>query len=157
VFAYAEDPKWARHLAAVVPWKYTRRDAEEFVAQSVLTSWDTNPIFAIEFDSRVVGGINLRIRQPHETAELGYSIAVPHWGKGLVPEAARAVVDWGFEEYGLAKVYATADLRNVRSHRVMEKLGMVREGVLRSHAKVRGERRDEVVYGLLREEWEAGR
>ena len=130
VFDYAKDPEWARYLDDVVPQPYTKRDAEEFVARSLLTSWDTHPVFAIEYDSNVVSGISLMIRQPHEIAELGYSIARAHWGKGLVPEAAKAVIHWGFEEHGLAKIYATADPRNVRSLRVMEKVGMVREGVL---------------------------
>ena len=66
----------------------------------------------------------------------------------------RAFVDWAFREHELSKVYATANLRNVRSHRVMEKLGMTREGAMRPHVKVRGERVDEVHYGVLREEWQ---
>ena len=81
----------------------------------------------------------------HETAELGF------WGQGLVPEAARAVVEWGFKERALAKVFARADARNTNSQRVMEKLGMTREGLLRSHVKGRGERID-VYYGVLRDE-----
>ena len=67
-------------------------------------------------------------------------------------EAARAVVDWGFRKRGLAKVYAYADERNAPSLRVMEKLGMTREGMLRSHRTFRDERIDDVYYGLLREE-----
>ena len=157
VFEYARDPEWAKYLLQRIPQPYTREDAEEFLAGAVLTSWETNPLFAIVLDSKVIGGINLRIGETDEIASLGYSIAQPHWGKGLVPEAAQAVIDWGFKQYGLTKIYATADLRNKRSHRVMEKLGMAREGVLRSHRKGREERVDEVYYGLLREEWETER
>ena len=73
----------------------------------------------------------------------------------MVPEAAQAVIDWGFPHYGVAKIYAVADLRNTQSHRVMEKVGMTREGVLRSHSKARtGERASDVYCGILREEWE---
>ena len=71
----------------------------------------------------------------------------------MAPEAARAVVQWGFEERGLAKVFARADARNTNSLRVMEKLGMIREGLLRSHLERRGERIDEVYYAVLRTEW----
>ena len=63
-------------------------------------------------------------------------------------------MDWGFTKCGLAKVYAWADARNKRSQRVMEKLGMTHEGILRSHRKGMDERIDEVYYGILREEWE---
>ena len=157
VYAYAKDPEWERYLLLPIPQPYTRRNAEEFVARRVLPSWSTNPAFAIVLNSVVVGGINLRIDETHQSAELGYALARVHWGKGLIPETARAVIDWAFREYGLAKIYATADPRNRRSTRVMEKLGMTQEGVLRSHRKGRGERRDEVYYGILREEWEGQR
>ena len=119
----------------------------------MLAPWETNPIFAVVLDSTVIGGINVRVNVRDETAELGYSIGRPYWGKGLMPEAAEAVIDWAFEEYSLAKVAALADLRNDRSWRVMEKLGMKREGVLRSQVKGRDGRVDNVCYGLLREEW----
>ena len=157
VFEYARDPEWARYLGGHIPQPYTRRDAEEFVARSVLASWDAKPIFAVELDGRVVGGVGFRVQQTDAIAELGYTLARPHWGKGLMPEAAGAVIDWGFESLGLAKVYALIDLRHTRSQRVMEKLGMTREGVLRSHASVRGNRIDVATYGLVREDWEQGR
>ena len=85
---------------------------------------------------------------------MGYVLGRPQWGRGLMPEAARAVMDWGFERYGLHKIRAQADLRNRRSWRVMEKLGMTREGVLRGNGKLRDEHVDEVYYGILRDEWE---
>lgn len=154
VYVYAKDPEWAQYLLLPIPQPYTRRNAEEFVARQVLADWSTNPDFAIVLKSVVVGGINLRIDGTHDTAGLGYGLARAHWGKGLVAEAAKAVIDWGFAEYGLAKIYARADLRNQRSTKVMEKVSMTREGVLRSHRKGRGERIDEVYYGLLRQEWE---
>ena len=121
----------------------------------MLGSWDTNPVWALVLAGRVVGGIGLRINLQHETAELGYSVAREHWGQGLVPEAARAVVEWGFKERGPAKVFARADARNRSSQRVMEKRGMTREGLLRSHVRGRGERIDDVYYGVLRDEWPA--
>ena len=157
VFEYAKDPQWAQYLGGHIPQPYTRRDAEQFVAHAVLASWDAHPVFAVELDGRVSGGVDLDMKQIDDIAELGYALAKPHWGKGLMPEAARAAVDWGFEQLGLAKVYAMVDVRNARSLRVMEKLGMAREGVLRSHASVRGNRIDVAAYGLVREDWEQGR
>ena len=129
VFEYASDPEWPRYLPGI-PDPYTRRHAHEFVARGVLASWATNPTFAIVLDSRVIGGTGLTVQAENEVGALGYAIAKAHWGKGLTTEAAQAVVDWGFEQHRLAKVYAVADLRNQASWRVMEKLGMTREGVL---------------------------
>ena len=123
--------------------------------QTYLTLWDTQPLYAIVIDGVVVGGVDLSISPQNATGRLDYSIGRDHWGRGLVSEAARSVVRWGFRTFDLAKVWATADLRNRRSWRVIEKLGMAREGVLRSHHERRGERIDSVYYGILREEWEA--
>ena len=98
------------------------------VARAVLTSWDEHPWFALELDGKVIGMALLSLER-RDIANLGYDVARPHWGKGLAPEAARAVVDWGFREMGLEQgggVLRTP--RNRQSWRVMEKLGMTREG-----------------------------
>ena len=71
-------------------------------------------------------------------------------------EAARAVVDWAFAERGLHRISSNADVRNRRSWRVMEKLGMRREGLFRSHRndpRPGYPRIDMVYYGLLQEDW----
>ena len=80
--------------------------------------------------------------------EIGYELARVHWGKGLINEALVAVINWAFERYDLFKIVATADIRNERSLRVMERLGMRREGLLRSHMIRKA---DQVIYGLIRE------
>ena len=76
-------------------------------------------------------------------------------GKGLSTEAARVVLNWGFWTHSLNKVCATCDPRNERSRRVLEKLGMAEERLLRRHLKWQGEFRDVLHYGILRSEWEA--
>ncbi len=152
VFEYASDPEWAPYLP--IPQPYQRHDAEEFIAKQVLASWETSPAWAVVLDGKVVGGLSVRIDAKNERAELGYAIARDQWGEGIVPEGARSVIDWAFGERGLAKVFARAAAGNSQSLRVMAKLGMTREGVLRSHVKGRDERIDDVYCGLLREEWE---
>ena len=151
VLAYSMDEEWGRYLP--VPQPYTRRFGEEYLARCVLTDWGKHPVFAVVLGGKVVGGIDLYVDTTNNIAELGYSISQNHWGKGLTLEAATVVIDWGFRTFGLAKVFAGGGALNRRSWRVMEKLGMKREGLLRSHRLVRGERTDEVVYGVLREEW----
>ena len=152
VLSYASEPEFGRYLS--LPQPYTRDDAAKFVARQILDEWSTRPTFAIVFDEHVVGGVGLRVEGRAERGELGYALAKQHWGKGLTVEAARAVVGWGFERYGVHKVIAYAALGNRQSWRVMEKLGMTREGVKRSHSKIGGEYVDWVAYGVLREEWE---
>ena len=149
VLEYASNPEWATYY----PRPYDRGRAEYVVAQAVLTSRDKGAAFAIVYDGRVIGLISLTVDPEDRKAELGYDIARDMWGRGVAPEAASAVCDWGFREYGLAAIYAHADARNRRSLRVMEKLGMARDGTYRSDEVERGERVDEACYAVLRSEW----
>ena len=121
----------------------------------MLAPWETAPRFSIVLDGTVVGGIGLEIDTKNNVGELAYSLAREHWRKGLVPEAGQCVIAWAFRDLGLEKVIAKTDLRNARSTRVMEKLGMTLEAHLRSHVLIEGVRQDEVHYGLLRQEWES--
>ena len=157
VFQYARDPEWAQYLLDRVPQPYTRRNAEEFIAGQLMVPPDKGASWAIVLDGACIGGINLTVKSQHETGEIGYALARAHWGRGFAPEAAGAVLCWGFQKRRLSRISSLADVRNRRSWRVMEKLGMRREGVARSHRKDPRPgypRIDVVSYGLLREEWE---
>ncbi|HLF08482.1 MAG TPA: GNAT family protein [Dehalococcoidia bacterium] len=151
---YRSDPEFARYLYHL-PQPFTRRHAEGMVAVNVSEPWEKYQTFAVVLARRVIGTVNLEQDAENRIAMLGYAIGRDYWGKGIAPEAARALIDWGFETFKLAKIWASTDARHERSWRVMEKLGMRREGLLRSHSLARGERHDSVHYGLLREEWEA--
>ena len=107
-------------------------------------------------DSALFGAIGLRIEEAYDWAELGYWIGVRNWNKGYCTEAARAVVDYAFQERGLNRIHAQHLLSNPASGRVLQKVGMTHEGVLRQHVKKRARYEDIVCYGLLRSEWEAG-
>jgi len=150
VFAYASNPEWSRYLP--VPDPYTRRHAEEFVARCILVDGERRFEWAVVHEGRVSGGLSLTIHRPG-VAELGYSIARPLWGQGLVTEAARAVTAHAFEELDLVRVQASADIRNAASWRVMEKLGMERIGVAHRDRLVGAERVDSVSYELVRDDW----
>jgi ribosomal-protein-alanine N-acetyltransferase len=88
-------------------------------------------------------------------AELGYELEPRHWGKGYASEAARAMVAYGFEALELDRVFAYTLGENEASWRLMKRLGMRREGVLRDQANLRGHRVDTYLYGLLKEEWKS--
>lgn len=154
VFAYARDPEYRRFLR-LLPDPYRRDDAERFVARQVLNDPATHPAWAVTLDDTAIGGINLRFTPEHGFAELGYAIARGHWNRGLCTEAARAVVDAAFAARpDLNRIHARADHRNEASQRVMEKIGMTKEGVFRQSRIERGEVLDEAWYAILRSEWE---
>jgi len=156
---YTQDTEWARYQVNIPPVPYTREDAETLVAMfSNPSNWEKLQIFAITFEDKVIGEICVNQRDEdrrNERAELAYSLSRRHWGKGLMTEAARVVVNWAFQTYGFNRMFAYCDPRNVGSRRILEKLGMKREGLLRSHLKWNGEFRDQLYFGLLRAEWEA--
>lgn len=154
VLEYASDPEWSRYVIALPTASYTRDNAERFVAHQASLDRRVAPSWAIVFQNRVVGGVNARFFHEHRVGELGYGLAPRLWGRGLVFEAACAVIGASFQTYPqLVRWQAKTDARNTRSLRVMERLGMTREGLLRSNRFFRGELVDEVIYGLLRSEW----
>ncbi len=120
--------------------------------ERLFTSWETgeSAVFAICFpDERVVGAIGLEIKPEDENAEIGFWIGQPYWGKGICSEAAAAVVQFGFKVLGLNKIFAHHLSRNPASGRVMQKIGMRKEGYFEGHTKKWGVFEDIVVYGLL--------
>ncbi|MCJ7626587.1 MAG: GNAT family N-acetyltransferase [Anaerolineaceae bacterium] len=156
ILAYATDPEWSRYLP--VPHPYTRSDAEEFIASQILLDKEKHQAWAIERNGTVIGGINIRFQFKDRLGELGYSIARPHWGKGFATQAGKAVIDTSFSVHPeLNRIQAYADARNTGSLRVMEKLGMTREGIFRQKRWVRDEFIDEAWCAVLRAEWEAKR
>ena len=98
-----------------------------------------------------IGSIRVGIREPdHRQGDVGYSLHHEQWGKGYATEALRRVLAFGFEELSLERIWATADVMNVASWRVMEKAGMEREGVMRHHRLIRGVWRDSVLYARIK-------
>jgi RimJ/RimL family protein N-acetyltransferase len=82
-------------------------------------------------------------------------VARSHWGRGIATEGAAAVIAYAFDVLGLHRVFATVDTRNAGSMRVLQKLGMREEGILRKHRFYSGEYADEAHYAILAEEYAA--
>ncbi|MBW3597293.1 MAG: GNAT family N-acetyltransferase [Planctomycetes bacterium] len=102
----------------------------------------------------LIGAAGVEINRSHERGELGYWIARPYWSHGYATEAAREVVRYAFEAYDLHRIVAHYLVGNAASGRVMEKIGMRREGLLRHHVKKWCRFHDLVAYGLLRHEFD---
>lgn len=102
----------------------------------------------------VIGGAGLRlIDMDNLTGEIGYTLHPDFWGHGLAVEAARALLDAGFNELGLQRIVAICDQRNKLSARVMERLGMRREGAFRGSKLIQDGWRDEYLYAILADEF----
>jgi RimJ/RimL family protein N-acetyltransferase len=140
-----------------IPHPYLDGMAERWIdSHEGLWREGRSAIFAVERheDSRLVGATGLTLNPVHERAELGYWIGRPFWGCGYGTEAARAVVAFGFRTLGLSRIHASYLTRNPASGRIMEKIGMRPEGILRRHVRKWDLFEDLAVYGILREEFE---
>lgn len=86
--------------------------------------------------------------------EIGYMLAERHHGHGHGTRAVALLTDKLFRETDLHRVYATVSVENAASMRLLERLGFMREGMMREHYLIQGRRVDEVIFGVLRREWE---
>ncbi len=103
---------------------------------------------------KVIGSVDFNHRHEDDVLELGYTLHPDYWGRGYVPEAARALIDLAFKEMDLHKIELSCYSHNIQSQRVAEKLGFTLEARIRDRKNVQGNRCDSLIYGLLRSEWE---
>lgn len=157
VHAYAIDPEVYRYML----WGPNTPE----ITREVLDRWqadDARPWpradlnYGVERrgEAGLIGVVSLH-HADTDAGAVGYCLARVHWGRGYALEAAEAVVDVAFQVLQHRRVWATCDARNVGSWRVMEKLGMTREGRLRQDVRAHDGWRDSFIYGLLAAEWRA--
>ena len=104
----------------------------------------------------IVGSVDFNHRHEDDVLEIGYTLHPDYWGRGYVPEAARALIDLAFKELELHKIELTCFGYNLQSQRVAEKLGFTLEARIRDRKDAQGNRCDSLIYGLLKSEWEDG-
>ncbi|MFN3650793.1 MAG: GNAT family N-acetyltransferase [Armatimonadota bacterium] len=156
VHVYGSDPEVCQWL----DWgPNTESDTVEFLAR-VIESQTAHPrsTYALAItrrgEDRPFGSAALmRPDTGSRQAEIGYCLARDAWGQGYAVEAAEALLDLAFGTLKLHRVWATCDPENHGSARVLEKLGMRREGYLLEHRLRRGEWRDSLLFALLKREW----
>ncbi|WP_137904448.1 GNAT family N-acetyltransferase [Chryseobacterium sp. 2VB] len=139
-------------LTSNIPYPYVENDARSWVKMSK-EAFENNAgyTFAIRNkEGQIMGAIGLHDRED-DKAELGYWIGIPYWNKGYVTEAAKGIIDFGFDELKLNKIFATHFLHNPASGRIMEKIGMEQEAVLIKEVKKDGEYFDLVRYCILKD------
>ena len=139
----------ARNLSHQFPHPYGDNEADSFFA--LLKSQAESAHLAIEVCGLAVGGIGIRIGEGvfSRSAELGYWLGEPYWGKGLMTEAVSAFAPYVMSQFRLLRLYAYADADNHGSLRVLDKTGFVREGVARASAFKHGKAIDRVVYAKV--------
>ena len=156
--AFAEVDQNRERLRDWLPWVDTTRSPEDVRAfiERCAGSEGKQRSFGIYVDGVLAGNIGLSLDEDN-AGEIGYWIAGAFEGRGLITEAARTLIRYGFEDRGVRRMQLTAAVENGRSRSVAERLGMTQEGVLRKAGRIREDRYvDLVMYSILREEWQAG-
>lgn len=155
VFSYASDPEITKHTAW--PPHRTLADSEAYLDMALgLYEGGNEALWGVVLkeEDRVVGTCGLYdIDLRHRTAALGYVLALRLRGRGFMPEAMRAVLGWGFGPLALQRIQGVCRVDNAPSTRVMEKLGLSQEGVMRSCRVVKGQRIDMKLYAILASEF----
>jgi RimJ/RimL family protein N-acetyltransferase len=159
LYAYQRLPEVHRYLYSE---PRTRADVEAMVAEragsAVLTEAGQSITLVADLaqTGELVGNCALFWRsQEHEQGEVGYTFNPAYHGRGLATEAVGALLRLGFEGLGLHRIAGHLDARNTASARVLERAGLRREAHLVQNEFIKGEWSDEVIYGILRSEWEA--
>lgn len=149
VAKYADNPKVAKNMRDGFPNPYSEEDAERFLAMA--TGDGPALLLAVEIDGEACGGIGVHPFSDvyRKTAEIGYWLAEPFWGRGIMTEAVKAVVPVAFERFDIVRLQAGVYEGNIGSMRVLEKAGFEREAVHRNAIFKNGEFRDEVVFVLF--------
>jgi len=144
----------AREVAATtlrIPHPYTEQDARDFIAKyQNETGPESRFAITLRADGQFCGGVGLRLDPAYQHAELGYWLGVPFWGCGYATEAARAMLDYGFDVLNLHRIYASYFAHNLASGGVLRKIGMRYEGCLRGHICKWETFHDLECYGLLK-------
>jgi [ribosomal protein S5]-alanine N-acetyltransferase len=159
VLAYQSDPRYLRFY----PW--TARDlaaVSELVGRFVACQADEpRDVFQLAITlpaegGRLIGSCGVRVNERTlREGNIGYELNPAYWARGYATEAARAMLDYGFAELGLHRIWAQCNADNTASAHVLEKLGMRREAHFREHDYFKGRWWGSLIYALLDHEWRA--
>jgi [ribosomal protein S5]-alanine N-acetyltransferase len=156
VLAYQSDPRYQEY------YPLTERKPEEvkqFVHKQVANQAEQprtkfQVVIELKAERRLIGNCGIRKDSPEAIqADIGYELDPQYWGQGYASEAAHAVLEYGFTQLKVHRVWAGCIADNARSRRVLEKLGMRLEARKREVEFFKGRWWDTLVYAILEDEW----
>ncbi|WP_054752558.1 GNAT family N-acetyltransferase [Piscibacillus salipiscarius] len=134
VYELANDPA-ITETTLNIPYPYTLEDAEEWIIMPDDSRKNGIYPFAIVLkeENQLIGAMTIGVNQRHKRGELAYWVGQNYWGQGYATEAAERIVQFGIQELLLHKMWAQALTFNPASAKVMQKIGMKKEGTLIDH------------------------
>ena len=154
LFAEMNDFGIVKYLTSV-PWPYTRPDADAYVERAMKGRAEQNGLYYLILDKAtgaLIGTIDLRF-DPEETAHFGYWIGRTFWGRGYTTEALAALLDFGFGEVGLQRIWGAAMPENIPSIRVMQKCGLDEAGTCMVNRPNFKDTVEMVKFDMRRDDW----
>jgi ribosomal-protein-alanine N-acetyltransferase len=154
VHVYASDAD----LVKFMDWGPNSENATKDYIDTMIQSQQQTPRAVYEFamtlkeNGFLIGGCGLHVEE-HSQASLGYCLNRGFWGCGFASEAAYALCKVGFRELNVHRIFATCRPENIASAKVMEKIGMTKEGLLREHFYVKGKWQSSFLYSVLANEF----
>ncbi|KYG28119.1 GNAT family N-acetyltransferase [Alkalihalobacillus trypoxylicola] len=149
VYEYTSDKNTMKYIPEGV---FTESESKEFVDKNRDVHAEKFPVFLVE-ENLLIGHIVFCKYFGDHTYEIGWVFNRKFQNKGYASEAAKAVIDYGFNQKGLHRIIATCQPENTPSYKVMEKVGMRREGYFKKCIPNGTEWWDEYYYAILQEEW----
>jgi RimJ/RimL family protein N-acetyltransferase len=149
---HADNFEIAKWLTNQFPHPYTKQDGEEFIA--TVSCETPTKVFAIEIDNEVAGNIGIFPQTDiHEkSAEIGYWLLEKYWGHGVMTDAIKRIVAYGFETFDISRIYARPFSTNIASQRVLQKAGLQLEATLSKAIYKNGKYMDELIYAIQKYE-----
>jgi RimJ/RimL family protein N-acetyltransferase len=149
---YANNRKIWINLRDIFPHPYTRAEAEKWIAICESNQGPTTN-FAIELQGEAIGGIGCRLLDDVncKTAEIGYWLGEPFWGRGIATAALKQTTEYAFQTFSLERLQASVFEWNPASARVLEKAGYILEGRLRRSIFKDGRLADSLLYARVRQ------
>jgi [ribosomal protein S5]-alanine N-acetyltransferase len=147
---FANNYNIAKNLMDLFPHPYTIEDGKAFIGMATKNSPPS--ILAIEINGEAAGAIGLHSQNDiyRKNGELGYWLAEAYWGKGIITNAIVQMVDYGFKNWDINRIYARPFGYNIASQRALEKAGFILEARLEKTIFKNGEYVDELIYAVRR-------
>lgn len=147
---YADNFEIAKNLTDRFPHPYTEEDGRKFISMAMQDA--PAHVFAIDINGVAAGAIGLHPQTDvyRKNAEMGYWLAQPFWGQGIMPKAVTQMVDYGFRTFDITRIFARPYGPNIGSQRVLEKAGFTLEARLEKTMFKNGEFLDELIYAVRR-------
>ena len=150
---YGDNPKIAQNLTDGFPHPYTEESGRNFLE---MVSKTNDLILCIEIDGEAVGSVGIHLKKDvhRKNAEIGYWLAEPFWGQGIISRVIPQMVEKAFGQFDIERIYAGVYGRNMASQRVLQKAGFQVEVTFEKTIFKNEKFENEVVLAIRREQWE---